>query len=263
VTTWVLLRGLTRERAHWGRFIEQLGLALPQDSIVALDLPGAGVLCRLRSPTTVTAMVESCRRQLRDRDLAPPYRLLGLSMGGMVVAQWALAHPDELAACVVVNASMRPLSPMHHRLRPSCWPALLKVAFSSDGRGSESAVLDLTSNSLADTADRRALLTNWHAIRCARPVSLANALRQLIAAARFRLPRLAPAAPALVVCSLGDRLVDPRCSQALAAHWRCPMVSHPSAGHDLALDDGPWLAERVREWLAPRGPAGPVCAAAR
>jgi hypothetical protein len=24
---------------------------------------------------------------------------------------------------------------------------------------------------------------------------------------------------------------------------------HPSAGHDLPLDDGPWVAAQVRDWL--------------
>lgn len=256
MTSWVLLRGLTREHAHWGDFVGQLSLALPDDHFIALDLPGAGALNRQRSPTTVAAMVEACRRQLCSLDRLAPHGLIGLSMGGMVAAHWALNHPDEVAACVVVNASMRPLSPLHHRLRPACWPALARAAFSADALAAESAVLDLSSNSLLEQAERRALLERWVAIRRARPVGPGNALRQLAAAARFRLPAAAPEVPALVVCSLGDRLVDPRCSQALAQHWRCPIISHPSAGHDLALDDGPWLAARVRDWRRVAGTRG-------
>jgi pimeloyl-ACP methyl ester carboxylesterase len=248
MTTWVLLRGLTRESAHWGGFIGQLGLALPSDRIVALDLPGAGALHRQRSPATVAAIVEACRKQLCSLGRVPPYGLIGLSMGGMVAAHWALTHPAEVAACAVVNASMRPLSPIHHRLRPACWPALWRAAFSADAPAAESAVLGLSSNAVLAPAERGALLARWVAIRRARPVSLGNALRQLVAAARFRLPEALPEVPALVVRSLGDRLVDPRCSQVLAAQWRCPIASHPTAGHDLALDDGRWLAARLRDW---------------
>jgi hypothetical protein len=40
-----------------------------------------------------------------------------------------------------------------------------------------------------------------------------------------------------------------RCSIALAQAWHVPIALHESAGHDLALDDGTWLAARVAEWL--------------
>jgi len=81
-------------------------------------------------------------------------------------------------------------------------------------------------------------------------VSASNAMRQLLAAARFRAPEVAPPAPLLVLCSRGDRLVDPQCSIRLAAAWNARLAVHPTAGHDLPLDDGPWVAARVREWTA-------------
>ena len=42
--TWLLLRGLTREAGHWGRFPQQLQAALPGARILAIDLPGNAVL---------------------------------------------------------------------------------------------------------------------------------------------------------------------------------------------------------------------------
>jgi len=47
-----------------------------------------------------------------------------------------------------------------------------------------------------------------------------------------------------------DALVDARCSQALARAWGVPLAIHPDAGHDLPLDAGPWVVERVRAWAA-------------
>ena len=55
----------------------------------------------------------------------------------------------------------------------------------------------------------------------------------------------------LLLTSAGDTLVDPRCSQRLARVWGLPIAEHPSAGHDLPLDDGPWLAGQIARWVGP------------
>jgi pimeloyl-ACP methyl ester carboxylesterase len=76
-----------------------------------------------------------------------------------------------------------------------------------------------------------------------------NALRQLAAAARYRAPSHVPSVPVLLLAGARDRLVDPRCSEALARHWNAPIAVHPAAGHDLALDDGAWVAAQVKAWI--------------
>jgi hypothetical protein len=35
----------------------------------------------------------------------------------------------------------------------------------------------------------------------------------------------------------------------LAQRWGSALALHPQAGHDLPLDDAPWLVERVADWL--------------
>jgi pimeloyl-ACP methyl ester carboxylesterase len=245
--TWVLLRGLTREAQHWGDFPAELARALPDARIEMPDLPGAGVLWRERCPLRVEEMVESCRAQLHEAKLEPPYHLVGLSLGGMVAAAWAHQRPSELNGCVLINTSMRPFSPVHHRLRPANLFALLRLLASRDPVAVEQAVLSLTSSS---PEHHPGVLARWVAIRRARPVSIANALRQLQAAAHYRYPGPRPATPVLVVGSDGDRLVDPRCSRALAAQWGVEPVMHPSAGHDLPMDAGPWLARALADWAA-------------
>jgi hypothetical protein len=74
-------------------------------------------------------------------------------------------------------------------------------------------------------------------------------LRQLLAAMRYRVADTPPAAAVLVLVSAGDGLVDPRCSWRLAARWRTPLAEHPQAGHDLPLDDGPWVADQIARWM--------------
>ena len=75
---------------------------------------------------------------------------------------------------------------------------------------------------------------------------------QLVAAARYRAPLARPAPPLLILASEHDALVDHSCSRQLARHWTTAFAEHPTAGHDLPLDDGPWVARQVGHWLRTR-----------
>src|SRR6476646_2595189 len=87
--TWILLRGLARERAHWGAFPALLHERLGDATVVALDLPGNGCLNRQASPTRIALMTQQCRDEAARLGLAPPYHLLAISMGAMVAIDWA------------------------------------------------------------------------------------------------------------------------------------------------------------------------------
>lgn len=248
-TTWVLLRGLGRGAAHWGSFPAQFQRHVPDARLVLPELPGNGARWRETSPARVAAMVDDLRDQLLKQGAAPPYHLLALSLGAMVAAEWARCRPRELAAAVLVNTSLRPVSPVHHRLRPGALARLLCLP----ARGAvarERTVLALTSR-LADTP--AATLARWVSLQRAQPVSNLNLLRQLLAAARYRAAPQPPAVPMLLLSGAADALVDPRCSLALARRWHVPLATHPRAGHDLPLDDGEWVAGEVARWLVGAG----------
>lgn len=247
MTTWILLRGLTRESGHWGDFPHQLAARLPAARILAIDLPGNGALHRQTSPTRIEDMVQACRAQLQALGVAGPCHLLAMSLGAMVAVAWAGAHPAEVAGCVLINTSLRGVSPFYRRLRPASVPVLLGVLARCDARAREAAILRLTSRTAPPAA-----LDRWVALRQQHPVSPRNALRQLAAAARFRVPAQPPAVPMLLLSGQADALVDPRCSSDLARRWRLPLVQHPRSGHDLPLDDGPWVASRISDWLDER-----------
>jgi pimeloyl-ACP methyl ester carboxylesterase len=243
---WILLRGLTRETAHWGGLVADLQRALPDDAVLAVDLPGNGHWHHRPSPATVQGMMQACRADLAARGLTPPYHLLAMSLGAMVAVEWACAAPEEVASGVLVNTSLRPFSPFYHRLRPHNYGALLRlVLWPRAPEAVEQQVLAMTSN-LA--AERAPVLAHWAAVRGQRPVSALNALRQLLAAARYRAPAQAPRPPLLLLASRDDQLVSSACSQALAAAWNLPLVMHPFAGHDLPLDDPAWVVAQVQQW---------------
>jgi pimeloyl-ACP methyl ester carboxylesterase len=260
MSKWVFLRGLMRETRHWGKFPELFRSMLPEAEVTLLDLPGNGSLHTLKSPVRVEEMTDSCRRQLLSRNIAPPYHLLALSLGGMVATDWAMRYPDEIAACVLLNTSLRPVNPFYRRLRPRNYPALLALGLSgllnrNVGR-QESLLLRLTSNQCAQQAD---VLADWISYQRDHPVTYQNALRQLYAAIRYRAPAQLPKPPLLILAGSADRLIDPSCSQQLAHQWQASLAAQASAGHDLTLDAGQWVAEQVRDWLASSANAYSEC----
>jgi hypothetical protein len=36
---------------------------------------------------------------------------------------------------------------------------------------------------------------------------------------------------------------------ALARHWSLPIVLHPLAGHEIAMDDPAWLVRQCTRWV--------------
>ncbi len=245
---WVLLRGLVRESRHWGDFPLRMKAAYPGADVHCPDVPGNGARNGETSPRSIESMMEDCRAMVAATGATAPYRLLALSMGGMIATAWAQKHPGEIAHMVLVNTSMRPFSSFYRRLRPSSYLALARAYAATKVESREAAILGVVSNV---PAHRHAALAAWTVLARERPVRLANALRQLAAAARYSASPQRPAAPTLVLTSVRDRLVDSSCSRALTQAWQADLAVHPSAGHDLPLDDPDWLVTEVKRHCPP------------
>lgn len=238
--TYILLRGLGRESGHWLEFAGALADAVAPSAVHCLDLPGNGSRCRDKSPCLLDNCVAPLRRECQERGLAPPYRIIGLSMGGMVGLCWLRLYPDEICDLVMVNSSLASLSPFYHRMKPGAFFRLLAGLFSIRQR--ERAVKKLSFNlrrhdptilpALLDIAQRH-------------PVKAGNLLRQLYAASRFRCDLPLHSERICLLASRRDRLVDVRCSQALAMHWQLPICIHEAAGHDLPVDDPAWTVAQL------------------
>lgn len=249
---WVLLRGLTRESRHWGDFPQQFGEVLAGARVTCLDLPGNGRLNGMDSPRSVEAVADWCHAELPSLGIAPPCRVLAMSLGAMVAVAWAQRHPGEVAAAVLINTSLRPFSPFYRRLRPANYLRLLQALKAGD-RQLETAIFEMTTSLVPNPG---AVIEEWRQWRHESPVSRRNALRQILAAARYRAPRKRPFDQLLLLAGARDALVDPRCSLQLAVQWDAPVAVHPEAGHDLPLDDAPWVLTRIRSWLEGVGIAG-------
>lgn len=243
--TFILLRGLGRGQHHWMGFAERLAAACPEARVVCLDLPGNGERWAETSPLSLEETALGLQRECQRRDLQPPFRVIGLSMGGMVGLAWLGLQPKAIAELVMINSSLASVSPFYHRMLPRAFLRLLPGLFNPMWR--ERAVLAVTCNLRRRDA---AMLSEWQAIARQQPVSRRNLLRQLVAAARFQPAAPLPGSNIRLIASRADRLVDVRCSEALAARWQLPLTLHDSAGHDLPVEDPDWLIDSLFE---PRG----------
>mgnify|MGYP006173064777 FL=1 len=240
----LLIRGLSREQRHWGEFRPLLATKLT-NPVLSFDFAGCGELYRQRSPCSISALRQSVRGQLQQAaEFTGRVHLVAISLGAMLAADWAAQYPAEVASISLINSSARPLSPFYQRLRWQNYPLLLRTLFAAANRR-ERIILQLTS---AAASKHAGVLPNWQLWQQQRPLSIANALRQLYAASRFVVPP-APLCPTLLLSSLGDKLVSPQCSQALARHWQVAHLQHPWAGHDLALDDAHWLSTQLAAFI--------------
>lgn len=245
--TWVLLRGLTREHRHWENFPQLLQSTFPAAKIILPDLPGCGVHHQKKCPANIKDILDFVRTDIAVSQLNKPVHILGLSMGAMVAIEWLQQYPQECAGAVLMNTSLKGLNPFYQRLQPrNYWPLFNSLLFNTNVRRREEIIFDLTSN--LNTC-RDSVINNWVRYANEYPVSKSNALRQLIAASFYRIPTHTPQQPVLLLNGLGDRLVNPRCSNNLAQKWQLPLQSHPTAGHDLTLDAGAWVCEKIIAWV--------------
>lgn len=245
--TFILIRGLTRESAHWGDFVPELQAAFPEARLLQIDLPGAGPFYRETSPATVNGIMQHLRAQaLEQGALVTPPVLIAISLGGMAAWEWLLKHPGEIGGAVLINTSLGGLSPFYRRLRWQCYRKLFGAAGNRNIAQREPELLKLLSNR---TGDYPKIAADWIAIQQARPVSAKTALRQLYAAASYNPGKAKPQAPVLLLNSLGDNMVSPCCSTAIQQKWGLELRTHPWGGHDLTVDAGAWIAGEIKRWL--------------
>lgn len=241
-----LIRGLIREKGHWGSFLVHLKETFPEAIITTLDIPGAGDYFTSPSPLSIQRMVEQMRQDYLKHKLPnEDSHLLAISLGGMISVEWMKHFPKDFDRATLINTSFGGISPIHHRLMPNAFLFLLKVPVLK-GRSKESRILELVTNHkdiFTDTLDM------WEGIQKERPVSLPNTFRQLLAGATFRVGDFTPSIPVQLLASTLDRMVSIKCSRAIASKWNLPLVEHPTGGHDLTADDPKWVTMQIKETI--------------
>ena len=247
----ILLRGLAREAGHWLEFPDYLRAVLGDHCQLHLvDFPGCGRYHQHTALDSISAMTDHARAELAAATSPnisdSPVLLIGISMGGMVALDWAQRFPQELDGLTLINSSAGN-QPFWWRLKPAAWPTMLRTMFvAPDTR--ESLVLKVVSN---QRADYNLHLQRWLEIQQQHPITRNTIITMLRAAAAFK-PKADCRVQGLILASEQDRMVSVRASRALARQFQWPIYSHPSAGHDLPMDDPQWVAMQIKHWLDQR-----------
>ena len=99
--TIVFENGLRETLATWNGVLSKLA---PRARVFAYNRPGYGHSDDTPRPRDGATIVEDLRRMLHESGATPPYVLVGHSLGGLYMQQFARAHPDEVAGVVLVDA---------------------------------------------------------------------------------------------------------------------------------------------------------------
>lgn len=238
---YVLLRGLVRGNGHWGNFLTVLKAINPRAEIEIYEIPGNGTRCQETTPLDPFEVISDFRQRSEFVRNKEPFILCGISLGGMLALKWVELFPEEIAKAFVVNSSLKSLSPFFHRLRFENYLLIMRIFLvrSSDVR--EHRILEITSNRNdldPKIIDQLVTFSRNH------PVSEWNVFRQLYLAGKIHISQnLNPSIK--IIQSIQDRLVDPKCSQKIAEYLQAELIVHPTAGHDIPLDDPEWLAKQL------------------
>lgn len=253
---WVFLRGLVRESRHWGDFVDQfatdlklLGHTNPHKDFIFFDLPGVGSKSGQPFPLNPKKAIEDLNQELEEKihhNNRKPVSFIGVSLGALIGLNWQAIYPGRFKKMVLVNTSHSAVSPSYKRLRFDHVAKKILHLVKKESHASEKAILDIVSN---DETMRASALQSWVEIKDSSPWGLKNLVEQLAFAIRAKDLPDPPCKNILFAASIHDRLVHMDCTVALMSHLRSKGVFHPTAGHDLTLDDPQWLSDEISSWL--------------
>ena len=98
----VFENGLGGQLKEWSKVAPAIA---ESNTVFAYDRPGVGASTPTDRPRDAAGVVEDLRALLRGRHLAPPYILVGHSMGALDLQLYARRYPAEVAGLVLVDST--------------------------------------------------------------------------------------------------------------------------------------------------------------
>jgi 3-oxoadipate enol-lactonase len=216
--------------------------------VVVFDNRGVGDSDAPEGPYSVTQLATDAVAVLDAAGIETAH-VLGVSLGGFIAQELALAHPDRVDKLVLVSTAPGSVAPSHPM------PERGVEAFARFQELDREAGLRLmVENSLGDhgVRERPELVEEIYRYRLERAPSLAAWQAQAYAGATFdaydRIPEIA--APTLVIQGGGDTVVNPLNGELLAEripNARLHLV--PERGHLVLWQEAAMLAPIVRQFL--------------
>jgi pimeloyl-ACP methyl ester carboxylesterase len=245
----LLIRGLSREKAHWDNFpefiTESIGL-----NVYCIDLPGMGEFNYLSSPINLhenTLFLRKRWLELKEKN-SGEWIILGISLGGMVCLDWACNFNDDAKRFFVLNSSVKGISSLFERMSPF---GLFKMslALTSNGPSQERHIFELTSVKESKSKIGVDTIDSWVNIRNKRPITKLNFFRQLISAMKYRAMKK-KITNLTFLAGKQDRLCSYNSSIKLGKFFDSPVyLCEENAGHDFALDRPDFIIEQIRAEL--------------
>lgn len=236
---WIFLRGLTRGNIHWAGFPSAFQGINPDAEMEFLEIPGNGYCFDQSSPLSVKKLIESLRSKSKFVQDKKSFNICGISLGGMAAMKWCEVYPEEIESVTVINTSLSQYSSFDKRLLPENYELLIRTLFLTNTYEQEKNVMKITSNKFNEN---RKYLEVFSEFSKQHEVTKINFLRQLILAKSVHIETI-PLVPFKIINSTHDRLVHYSCSVEIAAKLGGDLITHPTAGHDLPLDEPEWLSE--------------------
>lgn len=122
----VFENGLGGTLDFWAKVVPELEA---DATILAYNRPGYGRSSPADTPRDGQHVVQDLRELLRQRGLAPPYVLVGHSLGGLYMQWYARRYPQEVLALVLVDATHP--AQMQGQGAPENWPSWVRLVFNA------------------------------------------------------------------------------------------------------------------------------------
>ena len=241
----VLIRGLVREKYHWGSFVGELQKSFPNANIVTPEIPGVGEFVDQVSPNTLEEMVNFMRDKVLHKITGEDNYLIAMSLGGMMARQWVEKFPNDFKQVTLVNTSFRGINPLFDRIKPISIYNFIKIFMTPGIEAREEAIVKMVSN---NSVNHEVIIKDWIEIQKKRPVKRQSFINQIKGALKFK-PQLdwPIHLPLMILCGKKDRLCNYKSSVELNKKWGGKLFIHPEAGHDLPIDASPWMIENLKE----------------
>jgi alpha-beta hydrolase superfamily lysophospholipase len=243
-----LLRGLSRESAHWGTFPQELLEKFPQSKVIEMDLPGVGMLNQINSPTNINPIIDILRTTYYSKEGTNIF--IASSFAALVAITWVQQGKNEFQGLVLLSPSLKGICKFTERIKPRSWYDCGLIMLHPSVRVREKKLLKINLN---DNSSRNELLNTWIGINKSRPYKARNIFRQLLASTRFNLLDQAIQIPILISGSKKDKLVASTCFIKLKIKLGADIALHDYAGHALTLDASAWLTDKIYSWQQTNG----------
>lgn len=263
----VLLMGLGTDAHGWERIVPELAPARP---VIVLDNRGIGRSSKPRGPYTTAMLAADARAVLRDAGIARAH-VAGLSLGGMIAQELALAEPSAVASLALLATWPRADAGALATAQEGALAGALGVdpatALEAMLGGGATPELDFASLfrflmprvlSPAFLAREAAYLGAFFARSMEYGLSAEGFTGQLAAALAHdtveRLPSLR--VPTLVVAGTADLLIDPANSDTIASLVPgAKRVRIEGGTHGLNFEGADELARELSAWFEAHEPS--------